>query len=178
MKKIVLALLAIVLLFGCAGNTQLHKSAFSGDLAIVKAEINSGKNVNNKDMAGQTPLMYAAGGGQLEVVKYLVENGADVNAQAKHPYSCGTALNYAAANNRIVVMEYLIEHGADVNAIISSIGGGTALFGAADVGHVEAVKFLLKNNADRSIKNSRGKTALDLAEMRNHKEVVRLLSVK
>lgn len=176
MKKMIVAITSIILTFffvGCAMNKSLHIPAGKGHLDKVKAEINSGKDVNSKDIAGQTALMYASETGRLEVVKYLVDNGADVNVQSGG-HGRGTALIYASAANRITVMEYLLEHGADINA--TTPFNETALFWATAQGHVKAVNLLLNKKADTKIKNKKGKTALDLAKDLNRKEIERILS--
>ena len=60
---------------------QLHCAANDGDLAVVKALIADGYDVNAKDsVLLLTPLHYAARGEHLEVARYLIEHGADVNA--------------------------------------------------------------------------------------------------
>ena len=174
MKKIMMVItnvLLICLFVGCAMNKSLHIPAQKGELDKVKAEIESGKDVDSKDIAGQTALMYASETGRLEVVKQLVENGADVNAQSR----LGTALIYASQANRITVMEYLLEHGADINATTRRFNE-TALMWAAAKGQVEAVKLLLNKKADKKIKNKKGKTALDIAKELNRKEIERILS--
>jgi len=176
MKKMMVAITSVLLTFlfvGCVMNKSLHIPAGKGDLDRVKAEIDSGKDVNSKDIAGQTALMYASEQGRLEVVKYLVENGADVNAQSGG-HGRGTALIYASAANRITVMEYLLEHGADINA--TTPFNETALFWATAKGHVKAVNLLLNKKADTKIKNKKGKTALDLAKDLNREEMERMLS--
>lgn len=176
MKKMMVAITSVLLTFlfvGCAMNKSLHIPAGKGDLDRVKAEIDSGKDVNSKDIAGQTALMYASEQGRLEVVKYLVENGADVNAQSGG-HGRGTALIYASAANRITVMEYLLEHGADINA--TTPFNETALFWATAKGHVKAVNLLLNKKADTKIKNKKGKAALDLAKDLNREEIERMLS--
>jgi ankyrin repeat protein len=176
MKKMMVAITSVLLTFlfvGCAMNKSLHIPAGKGDLDRVKAEIDSGKDVNSKDIAGQTALMYASEQGRLEVVKYLVENGADVNAQSGG-HGRGTALIYASAANRITVMEYLLEHDAGINA--TTAFNETALFWATAKGHVKAVNLLLNKKADTKIKNKKGKTALDLAKDLNREEIERMLS--
>jgi len=177
MKKTMVVITSVLLTFlfvGCAMNKSLHIPAGKGDLNKVKAEIDSGKDVNSKDIAGQTALIYASENGRLEVVKYLVENGADVNAKSGR-HGRGTALIYASAANRIIVMEYLLEHGADINATSPGFNE-TALIWAAAQGHVKAVNLLLNKKADTKIKNKKGKTALDFAKELNRKDIERILS--
>ena len=178
MKKIMLTITIVLFTFissGCAMNKSLHIPAGEGDLSKVKAEVNSGTDVNSTDFIGQTALMYAAEQGRIEVVEYLVENGADVNAKSSAK-GRGTALIYAASVNRVVVMEYLLKHGADINA--TTYNKETALFWATAKGYIKAVNLLLKNNADTKLKNKDGKTALDLARDLNQKEIERILTEK
>lgn len=54
--------------------------------------------------------------------------------------------------------------------------GWTALMMAACEGSLNAVKLLLRKNADTSIADGRGRTALSLAQSRNHLKIVELLT--
>lgn len=58
-------------------------------------------------------------------------------------------------------IEFFLKNGARINAQCQD--GYTALMYAAYRGNAEAVSMLLKNNADVSLKNKKGETALDLA---------------
>jgi len=53
--------------------------------------------------------------------------------------------------------------------------GGTALMLAAQKGHKEVVKLLLKKGANVNAKNDLGWTALDFAAKEGYKEIVKLL---
>ena len=55
--------------------------------------------------------------------------------------------------------------------------GLTALMEAADWGHKNIAKLLIDAGADVSIKNSEGRTARDIAEQKNHQEIVDLLDI-
>lgn len=54
--------------------------------------------------------------------------------------------------------------------------GYTALMRAAYMGHDGVVEQLLRNGADKSIKNGEGKTALDLANEHNQVKIIQLLT--
>ena len=54
--------------------------------------------------------------------------------------------------------------------------GVTALHAAAEIGHVEIVRFLIERGADGHATTSCGRTALDLASQGGHSEVVRFLA--
>jgi hypothetical protein len=53
--------------------------------------------------------------------------------------------------------------------------GPTALMLAAEKGHTEIVKLLLKAGADPSIKNVWGQTALQIAQQKDYKEIIQLI---
>jgi ankyrin repeat protein len=42
-------------------------------------------------------------------------------------------------------------------------------------GHVEVVRFLLQSGANKSLKNNRGKSAVEIAAAKGQKEVVKIL---
>ena len=69
-------------------------------------------------------------------------------------------------------MEMLITCGVDVNK--KDKDGWTPLHYAANRGHVDVVKILLKNKADKTLKTNDGGTALDWA---SNEEIKQLLQV-
>jgi ankyrin repeat protein len=52
---------------------------------------------------------------------------------------------------------------------------GRSLMGSGEQGHVEVVRFLLQSGADKTLKNNRGKTAVQIAQAKGQKEVVKIL---
>jgi ankyrin repeat protein len=77
---------------------------------------------------------------------------------------------------KITVAGLLLDRGADVNAA-DARGKLTPLHYAAWSGNVELVQLLVARKADRSAKENRGRTALDLAKERNHAAVVKVLEM-
>ena len=67
----------------------------------------------------------------------------------------------------------LLESGANVNWQDRS--SFTLLMGAAISNSTGVMEVLLHHGADRSFVDEKGKTALDLARLYNHKEAIRLL---
>ena len=71
-------------------------------------------------------------------------------------------------------MELLLEAGADVNA--AARWGATPLLSAVDRGQAEAVRLLLAAGADPGVTATNGETALSLAQKKEHRDIVALLS--
>ena len=63
--------------------TPLMLASALGPVAVVKALIDAGADVNAKEARGMTPLMYAIATdhGDLEIVKTLIARGADLEAK-------------------------------------------------------------------------------------------------
>ncbi|CAK7229925.1 hypothetical protein SEUCBS140593_007410 [Sporothrix eucalyptigena] len=92
-----------------------------------------------------------------------------------------------AANDIVEMLGLLVERGAPLNLTLYANDGvssynfrisdhGTPLHEAAQMGHVEAVRYLLAQGADTSITSTRSKTtALAWAEKAGHKDVVAIL---
>ena len=114
---------------------------------------------------------------EIEVVDELIRHGAKLKNS--------NALKSAAYVGRMEMIEHLLGKGIDVNEIPDypdmlnqerEMGLGTALHEAARNGQVEAVRLLLDRGANPQLKNSLGRTALDLAKEKDHMEVVGVLS--
>lgn len=149
---------------------------------FIKALLDAGVNINEKDSDGQTALMLASGSGKIEAVKALIRWGADVKATNNNG---STALMYATFNRtqRIDTVKTFIESGADVNAVDNN--GSTALMFAAShrpemhspesTANVEIIKLLLQNGANRSIQNKQNQTAWNFAVDAGNFDVLEML---
>ncbi|ODN95272.1 hypothetical protein L198_04662 [Cryptococcus wingfieldii CBS 7118] len=134
-------------------NLELHSAAASGNVGLVHYALTHGQPVNSV-LHGVLPLHAACSGGSLSVVRMLIEQGADVNApRLPRRYSDGK------------------------KGTAPSVGtaGSTPLHFAAANGHAPVVQMLLACGADPSKPDKNGHTALDLAELSNHDQVVNVL---
>ncbi|KAF4228935.1 hypothetical protein CNMCM8980_006536 [Aspergillus fumigatiaffinis] len=114
----------------------------------------------------------AAKHGHLHVVQLLVKQGANVNYHS----TAGTPLLQAAASGHGDVVEYLLKAGANVHS--TNKYGHTALCEAAQAGDVKAAEALIKHGAgvnDTNHKDEDGNTALLLAAVEGHEEMVKYL---
>jgi ankyrin repeat protein len=94
----------------------------------------------------------------------LPGNRADKNKAAKSGY---TPLISASMNGHADAVRLLVEAGADKDKV-ETADGMSALHWAACDGHLEAARILVEAGADRSIRDSHGDTALDLAVDSGH----------
>jgi ankyrin repeat protein len=78
----------------------LIKASAGGDLAMIRAALAAGENVNEADSSGWTALMWAIYNRQLTAAEILLEQGADPNRQStdsRKSYSKGTTALMIAA---------------------------------------------------------------------------------
>lgn len=145
------------------GSTALH---YSSNAEIVKRLVESGANVNARNVYGDTPLMgvtvcggvgWTKGEKGIEEAEYLVEHGADVNA--KNLWG-ETVLTRAVASQgpNWGKVKYLVDNKSDVN--VKTYYGTTPLMLAVSLRFLDVVKYLVEHGADPNAQDHVGNTAL------------------
>jgi ankyrin repeat protein len=143
----------------------------AGDVARVRALIDTRADVNTTQQDGTTPLHWAVDRDQPEIVQRLIRAGANVKTANRYG---ATPLWLASVNGNAKIMAMLLEAGADPKA--ANGDGETVLMVAARTGKTEAVDLLLARGADPNAKESwRGQTALMWAAAEDHAGVIRAL---
>ena len=104
----------------------------------------------------ETPLMMAALKGHTVWVRRLVERGAQVQREGWSP------LLYAATGPATDAVQLLLDKGALIDA--PSPRGDTPLMMAARFGAESSVGLLLARGADRSLRNDRQQTVVEVAK--------------
>lgn len=148
----------------------------AGELAKVKAIVESGTPVDAPDWAGWTALNWAALLLDNPIATYLIDQGADIEHLARGGRSSGRPLTLAAKKYQgAATVRLLLERGAEVDG--TDLLGRTALMRAAEHGWLETVEVLLAHHADpnRATPGPRPATALSLARDHGHPEVAERL---
>ncbi len=117
---------------------------------------------------GETPLMMAVFKGQVELAVKMIDKGADVNKPGWTP------LHYAATASNVHLINILLENHAYIDA--ESPNKTTPLMMAAHYGTSGAVKLLLEEGADASLKNDLGLSAMDFALQAKKQDAVDIIS--
>jgi ankyrin repeat protein len=150
---------------GEKGWGALMFACIEGNLAVVKAAVSAGVDVNSRThedntfcymKKGSTPLMVAAFlSGSLECIAYLLDNEADINAE---DVMSSTALHLATWADRPAVVEMLIDRGMDFEK--TDTFGSRPLHTCALFGRARAAEVLVRRGADVHPINGFGCTPL------------------
>jgi TonB family protein len=140
------------------GVTPLMIAAGRNDQDRLKVLIKAGADVSKADASGWSALMYAAFVSSDLPVQLLLKAGADPNQSSMRddtPLMVSTAFGYWD--------DELVKAGAKPNAQNSD--GQTALMFLASRGDVDAIGEALQAGADASLRDKRGRTALDYLKL-------------
>jgi len=135
------------------------------DMAIYL--LDKGADINVQDYKGNSTLSLAVWEGKIEMAKFLISKGVDVDIRNEHNWN---ALMQAIHQGYADIVELLIEKGSGLNAVDEE-QGATPLILAAHFGLKGIVEKLLKNGADKTLKNKKGENAADDARNRGYTEI-------
>lgn len=182
----------------------LHGAAAYDRVEVLEYLINEEEfDVNQLDSNGYTPIMTAARNNKAGAARALIGADADLTLRTPNNHdvfslaaisdavnAMGVLLNterfgirsasvesgfrVAARESKQAALNFLLQRGVDPNATLLGVGT-TALMLAAQAGHDDAVKILLRASAKLDPQNDRGETALILAAAAGKKDVVKLL---
>lgn len=132
--------------------------------------------LNAKDNDGSNSLHWAAHNGHEDIVRLLLDSGADATQVT---YKGNTPLHIATSKGRKEIVKVLLQHvkSEDLDSFINArtfSGGVTAIHVAAKNGFFDIVKSLMKHGAIYNVKNTKGKTPLEVAKDRDVTTLLKL----
>ena len=141
------------------------------DLTLAgNGEANADSLLSRHDYLDKASLE-AANAEVLKTLRYIVERGASV--EPKH--AAWKYVSCVVRNENYGVLAYLFDEcGMDVNEVVAPLNK-TPLMEAAKLGNLKMVDFLLSYGADKSLKDTGGKTACDYAIENGHTELAEIL---
>lgn len=157
-----------------SNDSDLYKASEVGDYSTVKKLLLNGRNPDERNRLGWTPFLICVANGDERLVKLFIEHGADVNSKNTLGRS---GLHFACNYSYLHIADLLLEAGADVN-LEDSGHSGIPLHVAVNSGCIELVRKLLEYDAEVSIRDYAGKTALDYAQENGYGEIAKLLRNK
>lgn len=153
-----------------ANETTLHKAAFSGNQELIALILGAGVDPCLADKDGNTPLHLLARSGDPENGEFFLEK------LSKHPKAAETlnmintfglsALHEAVIYGHLEFVQLLLAQPGIQANLQATITGATPLHEAVsrDTAKVaQLIDALLKAGADKTIKNSEGKTPAEVA---------------
>ncbi|ORX61211.1 ankyrin [Piromyces finnis] len=140
------------------------------DIEKIKNLIDSGVDINRRNLDGCTPLFYAVKTGNLEITKYIIECGAYLNLMDRYGY---TPLSHAIKIGSLEIVKYLIEKEIDINVINEY--GYTPLIYAIKKEDIDIIKYLVKNGANINEIDKNVYTPLFYAIKKRNFEIIKYL---
>ena len=169
------------------GLTPLAAALMRDHVPSIEVLIEKGADVDVPGQQGYRPLTLALAEQKYEAAKALMAGGADVSHAASGqdltPLMIVAAQTGPAEGSIFLpgsarptdVAKVLVERGAKVDAQASN--GMTALMVAASNNSAPMIGLLMDAGADPSIKNARGETAEDVADLNNNQEAAQAIRV-
>lgn len=154
------------------GFRALHRAVEGGHENLVKVLLESGADIEAEiDEPGRTSLHIAAKNSHYGLTLQLLTKNAKTNARDLREW---TPLQSASSLGDTSVVELLIKRGVVIDA--KADHGATALYTAAENGHVGVLELLLEQKADVNVRStSLGLTPLLRAAENGHKATVKVL---
>lgn len=151
---------------------SLEYSVMHRQTNVTQMLLALGADPNATTKTGTTPLADAALKGDVDSVRVLLAHGAQPDALS---HGGTQPVHDAALGDSAEVIRELVRQGADVNARTRD-ELQTPLHIAAAMGKMQSVEALVALGADLTIKDSEGRTPLDVAEQAGLTGVVAFLT--
>ena len=159
------------------GAFPLLQAAQNGHAECVRLLLDQGANPDQvNEQSGIFPLLMAAQEGHTECVRLLLEKGATF--EQAHKEEGGIPLLMAAQNGHTDCVRLLLDKGANPDQINEQNGTFPLLMAslmASHNNHADVIQLLLQYNATPDKAHPEAGTALDIAKIFGHQEIIDLL---
>ncbi|TIP25052.1 MAG: ankyrin repeat domain-containing protein [Mesorhizobium sp.] len=149
----------------------LHDAAQSGDETALKALLDGGAAIDEKNPTGETALVVACLASRPEAVAFLIKRGADVVARNNRGMTALHGASYAGCAE--CVRQLLVAGAAPSDA--ENRFKTTPFIVAAEENHPDILAMLLAAGADSEETERHGFTALTRAGFKARKETIAFL---
>jgi len=129
------------------------------------------RGADNNTIKNEEEFLQAIQYGSISLIKKAIEDNFYINFYDKEDKS--TPLMVACECGNIQIAEILINAGAKVNS--KDIKGWSALTRAVFTNDIDLTILLIKNGALTTVKDTNGKSVLDIAKEKNYKEIQEIL---
>lgn len=176
--------MSVVCLECCVNLAHRYAVAMAPDEPLISWFLSNGADPNARCEMDMTRLSTAVGYAPLPIIKQLFAHcppGPSFHGQLLHwaarreSDDAEDVLQLVLERCRPDLNKVLYEDDPFSYAVRKVVGLGTALHEAATIGRPGTVQMLLRNGADASILDSRGNTALEVAELHEQRAAVALL---
>ncbi|CAH0492357.1 unnamed protein product [Peronospora farinosa] len=158
------------------GKTALLLATNDELFEVAKLLLENGACIDAQDIAGRTPLhvcLRTSPEQSVLVTNLLISQGALIDIPDK---TGETPLTIVVHNGDTTVLQLLLNHYSLVATSGRQDFPAAVLLQAAELGVVDAVRFLLDSKyTSIDVVNERGETALHLAIVKKHKQVIEML---
>lgn len=142
--------------------------------------LSRGADPNRQCVIDLMPLSWAVESAPISVIQSMLSHGGDVHR--------GELLHHVMERESEVVevAKVLVDRGAPINAVMYQnhdpswalfgvMGPGTPLHRAVELGKLDAVCYLVSAGADQTIRDGKGRTAMERAQALGRSEVIQAL---
>lgn len=157
------------------GATALMLAAINGNDDVVNLLIKSKANLELKSNEGETALSFAVSNDNAGIAKKLITAGADTNIILVGDEGDNILMRSILSDKDL--SQLIIQKNKSLVNKKNKLGE-TALFTAARYGTTTEIDFLVKNGAQKDLKNNEGKTALVVAKEAQNKQTQKSLEGK
>ncbi len=138
------------------------------ELLVFNSEL-----VHSRDEQGHTCLHWAAKGGDVEMLRVLTAFGADFSSRTTAE-SGMMPIHWAASDGKILAIKFFLDMRQDINS--QDLNGCTPIIIAAQHNQIATVIYLLKCNADVTLKDNFGDGLMHWCGYKGNVELMALLA--